>query len=101
MASPEPPELAPRAMQAREVISASYNLRVRDLREHVDKELDEIKNEILNITSKQTKQIAKQVDQLANLREYIFMFKTSQRSRSQLQLYRRERRREQECQERR
>ena len=75
MASSEPPELAPRAMEAREVINASYNLRVHDLREHVDKEFDEIKNiknEILDITSKQTKQIAKQTDQLAKLREDFF-----------------------------
>ena len=71
MASSEPPELAPRALQAREVINAGYNQRVHDLQEHMDKKFNEITNKILDITSKQ----AKQTDQMTKMRNDVWRFK--------------------------
>ena len=71
MASSEPPELAPRALEAREVINAGYNQRVHDLQEHMDKKFNDITNKILDITSKQ----AKQTDQLTKMRNDVWRFK--------------------------
>ena len=71
MASSEPPELAPRALEAREVINAGYNQRVHDLQEHMDKNFNEITNNILDITSKQ----AKQTDQMTKMRNDVWRFK--------------------------
>ena len=63
--------MAPRALEAREVINAGYNQRVHDLQEHMDNKFNEITNKILDITSKQ----AKQTDQMTKMRNDVWRFK--------------------------